>query len=108
MEQQCGQVNWAPFNPLPADGAVQLWTAQAWAHGVDVVSYFRWRAATMAQEVMHSGLLRHDETPDRGHAEVARTWIWSSFRSARSRPKWSCCTTTRACGSTTPRNTALP
>jgi len=25
----------------------------------------------MAQEVMHSGLLRHDETPDRGYAEVA-------------------------------------
>ncbi|MBB5233022.1 beta-galactosidase [Deinococcus budaensis] len=71
MEQQCGQVNWAPANPLPADGAVGLWTAQAWAHGADVVSYFRWRAATMAQEVMHSGLLRHDETPDRGHAEVA-------------------------------------
>ncbi|TSA87458.1 beta-galactosidase [Deinococcus detaillensis] len=70
MEQQCGQVNWAPFNPLPARGAVQLWTAQAWAHGVDVVSYFRWRAATMAQEVMHSGLLRHDETPDRGYEEV--------------------------------------
>ncbi|UQN09893.1 beta-galactosidase [Deinococcus sp. QL22] len=70
MEQQCGQVNWAPHNPLPADGAVQLWTAQAWAHGADVVSYFRWRAATMAQEVMHSGLLRHDETPDRGSAEV--------------------------------------
>ncbi|SMB81499.1 beta-galactosidase [Deinococcus hopiensis] len=70
MEQQCGQVNWAPYNPLPADGAVQLWTAQAWAHGADVVSYFRWRAATMAQEVMHSGLLRHDETPDRGHTEV--------------------------------------
>ncbi|BDP40730.1 beta-galactosidase [Deinococcus aetherius] len=71
MEQQCGQVNWAPFNPLPADGAVALWTAQAWAHGADVVSYFRWRAATMAQEVLHSGLLRHDETPDRGYAEVA-------------------------------------
>lgn len=71
MEQQCGQVNWSPFNPLPADGAVALWTAQAWAHGADVVSYFRWRAATMAQEVLHSGLLRHDETPDRGHAEVA-------------------------------------
>ncbi len=70
MEQQCGQVNWAPFNPLPADGTVQLWTAQAWAHGADVVSYFRWRAATMAQEVMHSGLLRHDETPDRGFHEV--------------------------------------
>ncbi|MVN87225.1 beta-galactosidase [Deinococcus sp. HMF7620] len=71
MEQQCGPVNWAPHNPLPAPGAVALWTAQAWAHGADVVSYFRWRAATMAQEVMHSGLLRHDETPSPGHAEVA-------------------------------------
>jgi len=70
MEQQNGQVNWAPYNPLPADGAVQLWTANAWAHGCDVVSYFRWRAATMSQEVLHSGLLRHDETPDRGYHEV--------------------------------------
>ncbi|GGM22258.1 beta-galactosidase [Deinococcus aerophilus] len=71
MEQQCGQVNWAPSNPLPAAGAVELWTAQAWAHGADAVSYFRWRAATMGQEVLHSGLLRHNETPDRGFAEVA-------------------------------------
>lgn len=70
MEQQCGQVNWAPSNPLPAEGAVKLWTEQAWAHGADAVVYFRWRAATMAQEVLHSGLLRHDETADRGHAEV--------------------------------------
>ena len=72
MEQQAGQINWAPSNPLPADGAVALWTAQAWAHGASVVSYFRWRAATMAQEVMHSGVLRHDETLDRGGAEIAR------------------------------------
>ncbi|GBF08174.1 beta-galactosidase family [Deinococcus aerius] len=71
MEQQCGPVNWAPSNPLPAKGAVALWTAQAWAHGADVVSYFRWRAATMAQEVLHSGLLRHNGHPDRGYAEVA-------------------------------------
>ncbi|PTA69667.1 beta-galactosidase [Deinococcus arcticus] len=70
MEQQCGPVNWAPYNALPAPGATALWTAQAWAHGADTVSYFRWRAATMAQEVMHSGLLRHDETPSPGHAEV--------------------------------------
>ena len=33
MEQQAGQINWAPSNPLPADGAVDLWTAQTWAHG---------------------------------------------------------------------------
>ncbi len=71
MEQGAGQVNWAPSNPLPARGAVGLWTAQAYAHGADVVSYFRWRAATMAQELMHSGLLRHDETLDRGGEEVA-------------------------------------
>ena len=71
MEQQCGPVNWAPYNPVPELGAVALWTAQAWAHGADVVSYFRWRAATMAQEVMHSGLLRHDGEPDQGLAEVA-------------------------------------
>jgi beta-galactosidase len=71
MEQQNGQINWAPHNPLPARGAVALWTAQTYAHGGDVVSYFRDRAATMAQELMHSGLLRHDETLDRGGEEVA-------------------------------------
>jgi beta-galactosidase len=71
MEQGAGQVNWAPYNPLPASGAVALWTAQAYAHGADVVSYFRWRAATVAQELMHSGLLRHDETLDRGGEEIA-------------------------------------
>ena len=70
MEQQCGQVNWAPANPLPAPGAVALWTEQAWAHGADAVSYFRWRAATVGQEVLHSGLLRHSGRPDQGHREV--------------------------------------
>ncbi|WP_370657435.1 beta-galactosidase [Deinococcus sp. KNUC1210] len=70
MEQQCGQVNWAPSNPLPPQGAVQLWTQQAWAHGADAVAYFRWRAATSGQEVLHSGLLRQNSTPDRGYPEV--------------------------------------
>ncbi|MFN8675049.1 MAG: beta-galactosidase [Thermomicrobiales bacterium] len=71
MEQQAGQINWAPYNPLPAAGAVSLWTAQGYAHGCDVISYFRWRAATVAQELMHSGLLRHDNTLDRGGMEIA-------------------------------------
>jgi beta-galactosidase len=71
MEQGAGQVNWAPSNCLHADGAVALWTAQAYAHGASCVSYFRWRAATIAQELMHSGLLRHDETLDRGGQEVS-------------------------------------
>ncbi|MFN3265219.1 MAG: beta-galactosidase [Deinococcales bacterium] len=72
MEQQCGQINWAPHNPLPATGAVTLWTLQAFAHGAQTVSYFRWQAAQNAQEQYHSGLLRHDSTPDRGFLEVER------------------------------------
>lgn len=71
MEQQCGHANWAQYNPLPADGAVKLWTAQAWAHGAQSVIYFRWRASHMAQEIMHSGLRQQDGRADRGHSEVA-------------------------------------
>ncbi len=70
MEQQPGPVNWAPTNPLPATGAVRLWTHQAIAHGAEVVSYFRWRAAVGAQEHLHAGLLRHDGTPDQGLHEA--------------------------------------
>ncbi|KQW27985.1 beta-galactosidase [Rhizobium sp. Root274] len=56
MEQQPGPVNWAPWNPVPKPGMVRLWTWEALAHGADVVSYFRWRQATFAQEQMHAGL----------------------------------------------------
>ncbi|MDO6557578.1 beta-galactosidase [Paraglaciecola chathamensis] len=70
MEQQCGHANWAQYNPLPAKGAVQLWSAQAWAHGASSVTYFRWRASHMAQEIMHSGLLQQDGRADRGYQEV--------------------------------------
>jgi beta-galactosidase len=64
IEQQPGQVNWAPSNPLPSPGVVRLWTHQAFAHGADVVSYFRWRAAHGAQETMHAGLNLFDGSPD--------------------------------------------
>jgi beta-galactosidase len=56
MEQQPGPVNWAPWNPVPKPGMVRLWTWEAFAHGADVVSYFRWRQAVSAQEQMHAGL----------------------------------------------------
>lgn len=72
MEQQPGQVNWASTNPLPADGAVRLWTHQAFAHGAEVVSYFRWRQALGAQEMMHAGLDLPDGRPGPGSAEAAR------------------------------------
>lgn len=43
MEQQPGPVNWASFNPSPLPGMVRAWTWEAFAHGAEVVSYFRWR-----------------------------------------------------------------
>jgi beta-galactosidase len=65
IEQQPGPVNWAPWNPAPLPGMVRAWTWEAFAHGAECVSYFRWRQAPFAQEQMHAGLLRPDsvETP---------------------------------------------
>jgi len=70
MEQQPGPVNWAPWNPAPLPGMVRLWTWEAFAHGAEVVSYFRWRQAPFAQEQMHAGLLRPDGAPAPALAEV--------------------------------------
>lgn len=64
MEQQPGAVNWAPWNPLPAAGAVRMWTFEAFAAGAEVVSYFRWRQAPFAQEQMHEGLLFPNSEPN--------------------------------------------
>ncbi len=72
MEQQPGPVNWAPYNPAPLDGMVRLWSWEAIAHGAEVVSYFRWRQAPFAQEQMHAGLLRVDDTPAAGLSEAAQ------------------------------------
>lgn len=72
MEQQPGPVNWAAHNQAPADGMVRLWTWLAYAHGVDMVSYFRWRQAPFAQEQFHAGLLLPDSEADQGYLEVAQ------------------------------------
>ena len=60
MEQQPGPVNWAPHNPTPKTGQVRQWTLDAFDHGAEVVSYFRWRQLPFGQEQMHAGLLRPD------------------------------------------------
>ncbi|PWQ96984.1 beta-galactosidase [Leucothrix arctica] len=73
MEQQPGPVNWAPHNPSPLDGMVRLWSWEAFAHGAEVVSYFRWRQAPFAQEQMHSGLKRPDNVDDQGMLEAKQT-----------------------------------
>jgi beta-galactosidase len=82
MEQQPGPVNWAAWNPSPAPGMVRLWSWEAFAHGAEVVSYFRWRQAPFAQEQMHAGLNRPDNVLDvggheaRGVAEELRSGWW--------------------------------
>jgi beta-galactosidase len=63
MEQQPGPVNWASYNPDPLPGMARLWAWEAFAHGAEVVSYFRWRQYHSAQEQMHAGLLRPDSEP---------------------------------------------
>ncbi len=70
MEQQPGPVNWAFHNPAPLPGMVRLWTWEAFAHGAEVVAYFRWRQAPFAQEQMHAGLLRPDSHPAPGFFEA--------------------------------------
>ena len=70
LEQQPGPVNWARYNPAPLPGMVELWTMEAWAHGAELVSYFRWRQNPRAQEQMHAGLLRPDGAPAPAHAEA--------------------------------------
>jgi beta-galactosidase len=57
-------VNWATHNAAPAFGMVRLWTWEAFAHGAEFVSYFRWRQVPFGQEQTHAGLL----TPDRRDA----------------------------------------
>jgi beta-galactosidase len=90
MEQQPGPVNWAPHNPAPLPGMVRFWTWEAFAHGAECVSYFRWRQAPFAQEQYHAGLLRPDSVEAPAFAEarqVAANWCncrrWSRRRTGR-------------------------
>ncbi|AXR06996.1 beta-galactosidase [Salinimonas sediminis] len=70
MEQQPGPVNWAVHNPRPEPGMIALWSWVAFAHGADTVCYFRWRQAAFAQEQMHAGLKRVDNSPSAAYPEV--------------------------------------
>ena len=72
MQQQTGPINWADNNPRPAPGMVRLWTLEAFAHGAECVCYFPWRQARFAQEQMHSGLLRPDDSRTTAWGEAER------------------------------------
>ena len=70
MEQQPGPVNWAFHNPRPAPGMIHTWSMESIAHGADTLCYFRWRQAPFAQEQMHAGLRRNDNSPSTAWAEA--------------------------------------
>lgn len=72
MEQQPGPVNWAPWNPAPAEGAVRMWTFEAFAAGAEAVSFFRWRQAPFAQEQMHEALQLPNGEPNEALHVVAQ------------------------------------
>ncbi|WP_109314228.1 beta-galactosidase [Pseudovibrio ascidiaceicola] len=72
MELQPGPVNWAPYNPIPLKGMVRLWSWEAFAHGAETTSYFRWRQAPFAQEQMHAGLKQTDNKPAQAYVEAAQ------------------------------------
>lgn len=84
MEQQPGPVNWADWNPVPKPGMVRLWTWEAFAHGAEVVSYFRWRQCPFAQEQMHAGLHRPNRSVSAGGREALQ--VAAELRSAGNLP----------------------
>ncbi|MCE9649128.1 MAG: beta-galactosidase [Parvibaculum sp.] len=70
MEQQPGPVNWASYNTDALPGLVRLWGMEGFAHGAEMVAYFRWRQAPFAQEQFHAGLNLPNNEPDRAFFEV--------------------------------------
>ena len=74
MEQGAGHINWGADNHLIRRGTPRLWVWHAAASGADTVVYFRERAALQAQEQYHSGLQRHDGSPDVGYFDQQRLW----------------------------------
>ena len=72
MEQQPGPVNWAHHNPAPLPGMVRTWSLEAFAHGAEGVSFFRYRQSPFAQEQFHAGLKRVDNSVSQGGAEATQ------------------------------------
>lgn len=72
MEQQSGAMGWHTRmeSPAPKPGQMQLWAMQSVAHGADFVSFFRWRTATMGNEIYWHGLLDYDNRDNRKIREL--------------------------------------
>ena len=73
MEQQPGPVNWAFYNPSPAQGQVRLWLHDMISQGSSLNNIFRWRQVPYGQEQMHAGMLRPDDQYDVAYYEQQET-----------------------------------
>lgn len=74
MEQQSGPGGWVNRMdmPSPKPGQMRLWTYQSIAHGADMVLYFRWRTATMGNEIYWHGINDYHNQPNRRVREAAK------------------------------------
>ncbi|GHU67477.1 beta-galactosidase [Clostridia bacterium] len=74
MEQQSGAGGWdfRMIAPSPKPGQMRLWAYQSFAHGADMVSFFRWRTAAFGTEIYWHGLLNYDNRDNRRIAELDR------------------------------------
>lgn len=75
MEQQAGHINWSSTNAGVRRGTPRLWCWHALAAGAETIVFFRWRATLFAHEQYHSGLLRHDGSPDVGWHDLHRMQV---------------------------------
>lgn len=73
MEQQSGPGGWVNRMdmPSPKPGQMRLWTYQSVAHGADMILYFRWRTATMGNEIYWHGINDYHNQPNRRVREAA-------------------------------------
>ena len=73
MELQPGQVNWAPINPIPEPGAVNMWLWNAFAGGSSFACTYRFRQPLFGSEQYHHGIIGTDGvTPSRGGLEYEK------------------------------------
>ena len=60
FEQRGGQPGWDLVSRLNRPGEQRLLAWQAFAHGADGMTYFRWRIAWFGHENLWGGIVRHD------------------------------------------------
>ncbi|KRE44794.1 beta-galactosidase [Paenibacillus sp. Soil522] len=74
MEQQSGPGGWVNKMdmPSPKPGQMRLWTYQSIAHGANMVLYFRWRTATVGNEIYWHGINDYHNRPNRRVREAGQ------------------------------------